>query len=389
MSAMEPAPHRNRPWKVAFWAGSFERAGTQRFLLETLRRIDRRRFSPLVLSTVKAGALLRDIERLDVGVHEFRTGASPASPRTVAGLAAAARFLRAERVDILSCLLGITTLFGPWVGRLAGVPVVVNNQRNLGYWLRGGCRERVYAYNNRHLVDAVLVNSEAAAGELMERFSTPAERIRRIGAGVDTEAIEEAPEADALMRELGLEDAPIVGCVGKFTEVKGHEHFLRAAALVHHRRPDARYLLVGDGPRRAMLADLAGELGLESVVCFAGARGDVPGILKSMDVFVLPSISEGLPNVVLEAMAAGRPIVATTVGGVPEVVEHGSNGLLVAPGDHEAMARAILEMMEDPVSARLMGRVGGRMARERHDVKVMVDRLQDVFEELVTAGGRG
>ncbi|MBD3367979.1 MAG: glycosyltransferase [Candidatus Eisenbacteria bacterium] len=384
---MTRAPRRDRPARVAFWAGSFERAGTQRFLVETLRRIDRGRFDPLVLSTVKTGALLADIEALGIGVHEFRTGASLLSPRTVSGLAGAAHLLRRERVDVLSCLLGITTLFGPVVGRLAGVPVVVNNQRNLGYWLRGGYRERAYAFNNRRLVDAVLVNSGAAASELERRFSTPARKIRNIGAGVDTALIGEARPADELVRELGFDGAKLVGCVGKFTEVKGHEHFVRAAAEVHRKRPDTRFVLVGDGPGRGMLEHVVDELGLRGAAAFTGARGDVPAVLKTLDVFVLPSISEGLPNVVLEAMAAGRPVVASRVGGVPEVVENGRNGVLVPPGDHMAMARAVLELLDAPETARAMGRSGESVARERYDIGVVVRRLEDVFEELLSAGG--
>ena len=373
--------------RVAFWAGSFERAGTQRFLLEVLRRLDRGRFDPVVLSTIKAGALLGEIEALGVDVREFRTGDSLLSPQTVRGLTSAARYLRVERIEILSCLLGITTLFGPIVGRLAGVPVVVNNQRNLGYWLRGGYRERVYEFNNSRVVDAVLVNSEAAATELRRRFRTPDARIRNIGAGVDTELIGAAASADGLVREYGFEDAPLVGCVGKFTEVKGHEHFVRAAALVLAKRPDARFILVGDGPRRAMLEELVEELDVERAVRFAGARGDVPGILKALDVFVLPSISEGLPNVVLEAMAAGRPVVASNVGGVPEVVESGSNGLLFEPGDPEAMASSVLRLLDDPALAQQMGRVGETLARERFDIGVVVGRLEETFEELLPTGG--
>jgi glycosyltransferase involved in cell wall biosynthesis len=383
---MAHARRKGGPSKVVFWAGSFERAGTQRFLLETLKRLDRERYEPIVFSTVKAGALLEEIEGLGVHVLEFRTGRTLGSLQTWRGLSAAARFLRRERVDILSCLLGITTLFGPWVGRLAGVPVVVNNQRNLGYWLRGGYRERVYGYNNRRVVDAVLVNSEAAAEELRRRFRTPAGKIRNIGAGVDTELIGSAPEARALVGELGLDGGPLVGCVGKFTEVKGHEHFLRAAAVVRRERPDARFLLVGDGPLRSGLEVLAKALGLDGVTAFAGARGDVPGILRSLDVFVLPSVSEGLPNVVLEAMAAGKPIVAADVGGVPEVVEHGLNGLLVPPADPNAMGRAVLELLNDPVSAAMMGRAAGNVARERYDVGVVVHRLERVFDELLESG---
>lgn len=375
------------PAKLVLWAGSFEFAGTQRFLLELLRRMDRERFTPIVFSTLAEGELLPEVEALGVPVHEFGTGGRVLSPRTVGDLSRAAAFLRRERVDVLSCMLGLTTLVGPFVGRAAGVPVVVNNQRNLSYWLRGGARESVYGFVSRRVVDAVIVNSAAAARELSGRFRVPESKIENIGVGTDLERISRATPAEELKRELGLGESKVVGVVAKLSPVKGHGHFLEAAAFISKADGDVRFLIVGDGPERTRLEREAGELGLSGKVHFIGVRDDVPAVLKLMDVLVLSSLSEGSPNVVLEGMAAGVPVVATRVGGVPEVVEDGVSGFLVDPGDVPGLSNAVLRLLNDADRAREMGRKGRATAVENYDINRVVARVEDVFSSLLERAG--
>ncbi len=376
------------PAKLVLWAGSFESAGTQRFLLEFLRRMDRERFTPIVFSMLAEGELLPEIEALGVPVHEFGTGRRVLSPRTIGDLSRAAAFLRRERVDVLSCMLGLTTLVGPFVGRAAGVPVVVNNQRNLSYWLRGGVRESVYGFVSRRVVDAVIVNSAAAASELAGRFGVPESKVENIGVGTDLERIESARPNEELRRDLGLGDSKVVGIVAKLSPVKGHRHFLKAAAFVSKVYGDVSFLIVGDGPERTRLERTADELGLSEKVHFIGVREDVPAVLKLMDVLVLSSLSEGSPNVVLEGMAAGVPVVAVRVGGVPEVVEDGVSGLLVDPGDAPGLSNAVLGLLNDADRAREMGKKGRAIAVENYDINRAVARYEDVLHELLKRAGR-
>ncbi len=375
------------PTKVAFWAGSFERAGTQRFLVEFLRRLDRERFDPVVLSLAKYGELLSDIEEMGIPVHEFGTGSSLLSPVTVRGLSRAALFLRRERVDVLSCLLALTTIIGPFVGRAAGVPVVVNNQRNLSYWLRGRGKTAAYGFASRRLVDAILVNSGAAAEELERRFSVPPGRIVNVGVGIDLSLFEDAEPSEDLAAELA--GHPVVGIVAKLSEVKGHRYFVEAAAEIARARPDVRFLVVGQGTRLERLRQKAVELGVGDAITFAGERSDVPSILKLLDVFVLSSISEASPNVIVEAMASGLPVVATNVGGIPAIVDDGSSGTLVEAKDAPALARAILELVNDPARAASMGSVGKSLARERHDINRVVRKMEDTFTFLLDEATRG
>lgn len=374
---------RRLPVKVAFWAGSFERAGTQQFLLELLKRIDRTRFDPVVMSTARRGELLSDIESLGIDVHEFGTGRTLVSPATISGLFRAVRFLRRERVAVLNCMLGLITLMGPFVGRAAGVPVVLNNQRNLSYWLHGRSREAMYRFVNRRLVDAVLVNSAAAERELLGRFGVPASKVVSVGTGVDLRRIAEARAGEELGNELRIAGRTVVGIVAKLSPVKGHEHFLRAAAGVVKAHDDVAFLVVGDGPRRQMLAKMAKDLEIADAVIFAGARDDVPSLLKLMDVFVLSSLSEGSPNAVLEAMAAGLPVIATDVGGLPDMVIDGESGILVPPGDSEALGNAISKILEDPERAAAMGRMGLTKATDKHDIEKVVRTVEGIMDRLL------
>ena len=389
MGTKRPQNDERRPARVVFWAGSFERAGTQRFLVELLRRMDRRRFEPIVFSIRPEGALLPDVESLGVPVHEFGAWHGPLAPATLGDLSRAAFFMRREGVEILSCMLGITTIFGPFVGRLAGVPVVVNNQRNLTYWFSGGVREKVYRYVNRHLVDAVLVNSGMARRELVERFATPADRIMNVGAGIDTSVFSSASGDEALRNRLGLSGKRVVGIVAKLSHVKNHKMFLEAASLMTSERDDIEFLVVGDGPLRGRLEKLSGELGLGGRVHFVGASDDVPSVLKLMDVFVLSSRSEGVPNAVMEAMAAGLPVVATRVGGVPDAVVDGETGILVDPDDSRGVADAVLGVLADPRRAESMGVAAAKLAADRYDVGAVVKCMEDVFSALLCAAGAG
>jgi glycosyltransferase involved in cell wall biosynthesis len=291
--------------------------------------------------------------------------------------------MRRERTQVLCCMLGITTLFGPFVGRLAGVPVVLNAQRNLGYWLGHGVRALVYGYVSRRVVDGILVNSSAARRELIERFRVRPELIYETGAGVDVEAIAATEPSGGDRSELGLDGMKVVGTVGKLSRVKDHQTFLRAAGMIAAERDDVAFLVVGEGPLRRELEDLTGELGLGGRVHFLGRRGDVPSLLKLMDVFALTSVSEGLPNVVMEAQAASLPVVATNVGGVPEVVDDGVSGLLVEPRDHAGLARALSSLLGDPQLAARMGRAGHETVRLEYGLDAAAQGFEDALKRTL------
>jgi glycosyltransferase involved in cell wall biosynthesis len=171
--------------------------------------------------------------------------------------------------------------------------------------------------------------------------------------------------------------------IANFLAVKGHEDFLRAAVEVRRRLPEAVFVLVGDGPLRARTESLARELKIADSVLFTGARGDARALLSSFDLLVSPSHSEGMSNVLLEAMSMERPIVATSVGGTSELLRHGVTGLLTPPRDPGALSEAMLALLSDRARGAALGSNARRDASERFRLDFMVHRYGDLYEEIL------
>ncbi len=176
---------------------------------------------------------------------------------------------------------------------------------------------------------------------------------------------------------------PMIGTIGRMHVQKGQRHFLEAAAAILRTHPHARFRIIGDGELRETLERLRQDLGLNDRVEFSGERADAAAELARMDVFLLPSLWEGLPYVLLEAMAAGVPVVATAVDGNKELITHGMNGLLVPAADPEAMAGAALSLLDDPARRRILIDGGKRTVRDSFDLDAMVERTVDVYRELL------
>jgi len=207
--------------------------------------------------------------------------------------------------------------------------------------------------------------------------------------GIDLARFATLPARDAARRSLGIADGDrTIVSVGRLAWEKGFDALLRAARLLRHEMPDVRVIIVGDGPERTRLEDLSARLRLASTVRFAGRVDDVLPWLRSADVVVAPSRSEGQGIAVLEAMAAGRPVVASAVGGLRETVEHGVTGLLTRPGDPRDLASALRRVLMDPHALQAMGDAARRRALERYSLDAMVDAVERVYCQCVSSPSR-
>ncbi|MGH7279381.1 MAG: glycosyltransferase, partial [Candidatus Rokuibacteriota bacterium] len=215
----------------------------------------------------------------------------------------------------------------------------------------------------------------------------PERKLVTIVNGVDTSRFRDG-DRDAGRRVLGVpEGVPVVGTVGRLDPVKDQAGLLRAFARVATQHPDAMLLVAGDGPCRAELDTLAADLGLGGRARFLGEREDVPVVLRALDLFVLPSIAEGISNTILEALATGLPVIATRVGGNPELVDDGATGALVPARNPDALARAISAYVDDSHLRRLHGKAARQQAVERFDLAGMVARYRDLYLDLASARG--
>jgi glycosyltransferase involved in cell wall biosynthesis len=390
VSGDRPAQPSARRLRVTYLIDKLHRAGAQVHLGQLASSLDREAFEPEVSWLLAAGPVADGLRRDGVPVEGLSLGRLYA-PRAVLGLLRLARRLRSRGVDVLHTYLVSANVYGMLAGRLAGVGAVVTSRRDMGFSRNARLRlveERLV----NPLVDRVVAVSPAVAEATRRERGLRAEQVVTIPNGVDLERFDPAGhprdgDRAQAQREWGLADGePTVGAIGRLSSVKGHADLLEAAARVVARRPRTRFVLVGDGPLRAELEAHARRLGLGERVVFAGVREDVARVLALLDVVVLPSHTEGLSNVLLESMAMARPLVATAVGGNRDVVEDGVSGRLVPARDPEALASAIVDLLENPEGARAMAAEARRVVERRFTRQGMVRAHEALYLGLPRRG---
>jgi L-malate glycosyltransferase len=298
------------------------------------------------------------------------------------------RFLRAHDIDILHTHRYKDTVLGTVAAKLAGIRTIVRTVHGRTEPLSGWERIRFGAYRAaetialRSCADRIIAVSNDLARTL-EADGHRRSRVVPIHNGIDLATVCPRRDAREVRRELGIPDgATVFGTVGRLSPVKDHRTLLRAAQRVTRHDRDATFLFVGDGPLFDELVLAASQLGLGRACIFAGARDDVYDVLAAIDVFVLSSLHEGIPMALLEAMALGKPVVATAVGGVPEIVTHGQNGLLVAPRDDHALAEACLELTRRPGVTATLGAAARQTIAEHFSHETGGKALLSIYESL-------
>jgi len=372
--------------RIALFAPLLGTGGTQRHLQQVLALLDPARFEAEVLTLRPGGEVEDELRAGGVSVRSLGFGARLSSPSTLRAIVATARLLRRARIDVVHGYQWRPALVGALAGRLAGVPLRLASKRSL----TGDDPQAERAW--RHIarqVDTVIVNADALRVEGEQRGMRC--RWVLLQNGVDTEHFR-LPPADAQARAaLGLDPRrPVVGTIGRLEDRKGHDQLLRAAgemlAGANGRRP--QLVIVGNGPLRESLAGQARTLGVADSVRFEGTVADVRPVLAAMDVFVLPSRAEGMSNALMEAMAAGRPVVATAVGGNTEVVTDGETGLLVPPANPAAIARAVDGLLGDPERASRLGAAAREFVTHHFGARARVAELERLYQERLALRAR-
>jgi glycosyltransferase involved in cell wall biosynthesis len=357
---------------------TFEVGGTELNAIRTAERLDRERVDVQFVCLAARGPLLNRVIEGGFRVTEFSIG-SLVGARALREGARLRAFLRWEHTEVFHAHDIYTNIWGvPWA-RLAGVPLVIASRR---WWLETNRAAHVWlnrwSYRCAH---RVLANSPSVA-RLVTKEGVPATRALLVPNFVEDGAF--TPPDPRIIEgwrsefHLGA-DAEVVGIVANFHAIKDIGTLIRAIARLAPGRPRLRLVLVGDGAERQHLSDLAESLGLGPRVIFAGRRPPQPSVHWLFDVSALSSRGEGFPNAIVEAMAARRPVVATAVGGVPDAVDPTETGLLVPTGDDAAMARAIEQLLDDPIRARAMGERGALRARERFGEREVLHTLEAAY----------
>jgi glycosyltransferase involved in cell wall biosynthesis len=230
--------------------------------------------------------------------------------------------------------------------------------------------------------DRIIAVSDEVKKDML-RFKIPEEKITMIDNGIALERFEKVVEAKNMRNQLGFgEKTRIVGTIGSLGIEKGHIYLLEAARHILNIVNDLKFLVVGDGPLRKPLEKKSEELGIKKHVIFLGQRKDIPELLMAMDIFVLPSIKEGLPMALLEAMAAKRPVIATRVGAIPKVIENKDTGVLVEPKDISGLRDAIINLLSDPGRMDLLAREGFRRVCTNFSSDEMGKHYLKLYKEI-------
>jgi len=368
--------------RVLHLIGSLTAGGAERNLYYLGPHFKKSAFDHSICCMLERGEFAPELER--AGVRVFELGYRRRYfVRTVTRLR---DILLKENISVLHTHLFEPGLVGRLAAWLAGTPVIVTHEHGKTLW------KKPYHHLFERLAllrtDMRIVVSEDIRTLRKKHEGTPDSKMVLIENAADPERFEvDEATRRAFRRDLGIDDHFVVGTVGRLVPAKAYDLFLEAAHELLRTDGRMRFLIVGDGRLRADLEARARRLGLEGRVLFLGNRTDIPEVLAAMDVYVITSVREGLPVSLVEAMLAARPIVSTSVGGIPEVLEEPGTGLLIPSGDKAALVAAVAGLAADPGKRESMGRAARQAAVRRYSPATVLDKLDRLYESLLMARG--
>lgn len=353
---------------------SSDTGGAESVLISMVEGIDKNRYRSLVC-LLNDGWLKVELEK-----RRIETVVIP-QPRSLdlRWLLEVRRLLKDRDIHVMHSHEFATNVYASVLSWFTGIPVVAT-AHGKNYYGEKWRRRVAYRFVARQ--SAMVAVSDDLKRFLVRQVGIPPSNIRVIHNGIDLGRYAVQERARALRKELGLSsDQRVVGTVANLFAVKGQTYLLRACRAVARVFPNLVLLVAGEGEQLAPLEKEASDLGIADKVKFLGFRSDVPALLQEMEVFILPSLSEGLPLSVLEALALQKPVVATHVGGIPEIVEDGVTGYLVPPRNPEALAERIILLLSDPQTAARFGEVGRKRVEEAFGLEQMIRNYQSLYDE--------
>ncbi len=372
----------NRKINVFQLVEGFGLGGAEKKLLELVKRMDNNRFKTVICSLGlegSSGNISKDFEKLkEYGIEVFEI---PRKHRIDFDLLyKLLQIIKSRRIDVIMTTLYYADIMGAVTGTLGGVKAVFFWETiSSPEWL---VRRRFISYRAAvKFCDKVVSVSQRTADFLVEDRKIHPDKIKIIPYGVDLKKYSSG-KGHKIREKLDIsEKDKIIGMVGRLVTQKGHIYLIDAAERIVKEYPDVRFLIIGEGELRSDLEKRVKDRKLDNNFIFLGSRDDVPDLLKVIDIFTLPSLFEGLPNVVLEAMASGKPIVATAVDGTKEAVIHGQTGLLVPLKDPEKLSAALIDLLDNPQKALDYGGKSRKRAEEYFSLEQQVKSFEDLYEK--------
>jgi glycosyltransferase involved in cell wall biosynthesis len=390
--------------RVLHLVNSFEAGGTERQFIELLKRLNRERYDVRLSAIHDIGCFRQEIAPFFPTIPEFPL-TSFYNPNAYKQLRKLQAFIQREGIDILHAHGFYDSLFGSVAGRLSGIKVIAS-QRHLKLSDR-----RVHDWGTQaihRLADRIVVNSQAIRESILARNSSLADKVIVIRNGLcepfdpfleketlsfsdarfdnQTNEPRQLAARQRLCSELGLNaSVKLLGMVARLVAFKGHRYFLEAAAQVAKEIDQAHFVLIGEGTERGAIERQADRLGIRERVHLMGNRKDSRHLVSAFDVAVLPSLSEGLPNSVMEAMSAGVPVVATPAGGTTELIRDGETGYLVPPADAKTLAQRLLFVLTHESESQAVAESGQKFIHAQFGIRRTVEAVENLYQELLTA----
>ena len=366
----------HRKIKIAYLVDFYrtDNAGTEKQLMLLLQHLPREQFEICLISIQRSPFLEALAGRLPDIKVVILDGDSDIS-RSLPALIKLFFLLKKIKPDILQTFFPAANSFGVLVGRLAGVPLIISSRRDLGYWYTK--KDLLLTRMANLFVKRILVNSQAVKEQTIQLEKFSADKIKVIYNGIDL--------ADFAAIRKRKNQTPVVAIIANLNRpVKRVDLFIQAAAMVYQRYPDTLFWIFGEGPLRSSLEELTNKLGMNSHIVFWGRPNNLIELLGQIDIGVNCSDSEGFSNAIMEYMAAGKPTVATRVGGNYELISHQKNGILVSPDDHISLANSIGYLIGNKVWASKMGINSRRVIKENFNIEKLIDSVIEFYRSLTS-----
>jgi len=351
--------------------------GAEELLLGIARRFNRSHYKVAVACLWDKGPIAERMESM--GVEVYLLGMFTRMDFTV--IFRLAKLMQSLQTDVLHSHLFPANTIGRLAARIVKVPVVISTEHNIDVWKTFFHKliDKILA----KFTDRIITVSDAVRDFYIKEEGISADKYLTIHNGVDLERFNFIPDVVKKRKELGFKNEPVVGMFGRLVPQKTPQYFIEAASRIAGEIPEARFLVVGDGPLRKMLEERCNKLDIKDKVIFTGLRKDVLEIMAAIDVVSLSSSREGLSIVVLEAMALSKPVVATRVGGNPETIIDGRTGFLVEPNSPQQLADKIIILLRDRNRAEEMGRKGRERVEEEFNIDRTVKSTANLYETLL------
>ena len=365
--------------KILFVNYSLDVGGIETLVLEICKRLDKDSFEPSVCAFVKNGKLQKEFEESGITVHllEKDAGISFALPQRIY------RLLKEQSIDIVHTQNPASWLYCILPARFAGVPLIHTVHTAADYYGRHVRRWIILEHLLSRFTKRIVTVAGSLATFMKEREKVPGHKISVIYNGIHAEKYDKMIDVQKKKAELSLKDTDfVIGNVARFYPNKNHELLVRSFKEVVNRMPHAKLLLAGEGPLKEHIQSLVQQMQLSGSVSLLGNRRDIPELLQVFDLFVLPSKREGFPIGLLEAMAAGLPVVASDVDGNGELVVNGSTGILIPSGDAKALTGTIISMAENKQRAREMGIKGKQRILEHFTFNKMMENYENLYRSV-------